>query len=74
MIRKAAIVSISGFFLTYREATIIKKEKPWGIILFKRNIFSEDQLINLTKNIRHVMKDKKFPILIDEWCLDFLTL
>ena len=66
MIRKAAIVSISGLFLTYREATIIKKEKPWGIILFKRNIFSEDQLINLTKNIRHVLKDKKFPILIDE--------
>ena len=66
MIRKAAIVSISGPFLTRLEMSIIKKEKPWGIILFKRNILSENQLFNLTKKIRQIMKDKKFPILVDE--------
>tara|TARA_B110000211_G_scaffold206299_1_gene241173 strand:- start:764 stop:1711 length:948 start_codon:yes stop_codon:yes gene_type:complete len=66
MIRKAAIVSISGQTLTKKEIIIIKKEKPWGIILFKRNILSENQLINLIKNIKKIMKDKKYPILIDE--------
>ena len=66
MIRKAAIVSIAGFFLTQRESVILKKEKPWGIILFKRNILSENQLTKLTKEIRKIMKDKKFPILVDE--------
>jgi len=66
MIRKAAIVSIKGLLLTSREINILTKEKPWGIILFKRNISSENQLIALTKNIRKIMKDKKFPILIDE--------
>jgi beta-N-acetylhexosaminidase len=66
MIRKAAIISISGLILTQKEKTIIKKEKPWGIILFKRNILSENQLINLTKCIRKLMKDKRYPILIDE--------
>jgi beta-N-acetylhexosaminidase len=66
MIRKAAIVSISGPFLTLFEIAILKKEKPWGIILFKRNILSENQLINLTKKIKKVMKDNRFPILIDE--------
>ena len=66
MIRKAAIVSISGFILTKKEKIILKKEKPWGIILFKRNILSERQLINLTKSIKKLMKDKKYPILIDE--------
>ena len=66
MIRKAAIISISGLTLTRKEKIIIKKEKPWGIILFKRNILSENQLIDLTKNIRKLMKDKKYPILIDE--------
>jgi beta-N-acetylhexosaminidase len=66
MIRKAAIVSISGLILTKREKAIIKKEKPWGIILFKRNILSEQQLKNLTKSIRIIMKDKTYPILIDE--------
>ena len=66
MIRKAAIVSISGPYLNNDEINIIKKEKPWGIILFKRNILSENQVINLIKKIRKVMRDKKYPILIDE--------
>jgi beta-N-acetylhexosaminidase len=66
MIRKAVIVSIAGTFLTHREITILKNERPWGIILFKRNILSKNQLINLVKNIKQTVKDKKFPILIDE--------
>ena len=66
MIRKAAIISLSGFVLTRSEKIILKKEKPWGVILFKRNIFSENQVISLTKKIRKTMKDKKYPILIDE--------
>ena len=66
MIRKAAIISISGLILTKQEITLIKKEKPWGIILFKRNILSELQLTKLTKSIKKIMKDKKYPILIDE--------
>jgi len=66
MIRKAAIVSISGPYLKNQEVNIIKKEKPWGIILFKRNILSKNQAINLIKKIRKIMKDKNYPILIDE--------
>ena len=66
MIRKAAIISISGPILTKKEIIIIKKEKPWGIILFKRNILSENQLTNLIKTIKKIMKDKNYPILIDQ--------
>jgi len=66
MNRKAVIISISGTYLTQKEIHVIKKEKPWGIILFKRNILSEYQLINLTTKIRSIMRDKKFPILVDE--------
>ena len=66
MKKKAIIISISGPFLTIKEMAILRKDKPWGIILFKRNILSENQLIKLTKKIRKIMKDKKFPILIDE--------
>ena len=66
MIRKAIIVSIAGIELTKQETFIFKKEKPWGVILFKRNILSENQLINLTKNIKKIMKDNKYPIFIDE--------
>ena len=66
MIRKAAIISISSFCLTQKEIKIFRKDKPWGVILFKRNILSEKQLKSLTLTIRSIMKDKKYPILIDE--------
>ena len=66
MNRKAAIISISGISLTHQEKNILVKEKPWGIILFKRNISSEKQLKKLTSSIRKTIKDEKYPILIDE--------
>ena len=66
MFRKAAIISISGNSLTHHEIYIFKKEKPWGVILFKRNILSEQQLKILTNSIRKTMKDKNYPILVDE--------
>ena len=66
MIRKAIIISVSGTSLTKEESSIIKKEKPWGIILFRRNISSKKQVIDLINSIKNIMRDKKYPILIDE--------
>ncbi len=66
MRRKAVIISILGKFLSKREKKLIKSEKPWGLILFKRNISTLDQTKKLIKSIRGITKDKKFPILIDE--------
>ena len=66
MIRKAAIISISGIHLSRQEINIFQKEKPWGVILFKRNILSEKQLKNLTNSIKKIMNDKLYPILVDE--------
>ncbi len=66
MKRKAIIVSIKGQVLSRREKLLLSKEKPWGIILFKRNIKSINQIQKLIKNIKNLTKDKKFPILIDE--------
>ena len=66
MIRKAIIISIKGLKLSSKEKTLLSKEKPWGLILFKRNIKSLIQTKALIKSIRNCVKDKKFPILIDE--------
>ena len=38
MKKKAIIISIKGLKLTKKERNLILKEKPWGLILFKRNI------------------------------------
>jgi beta-N-acetylhexosaminidase len=66
MKKKAIIVSIKSTLLTNREKLLISKEKPWGLILFKRNIKSLSQLKSLINNIKKLSKDKNFPILIDQ--------
>ena len=63
--RKAVIFGISSYRLTYKEKIFLKKNKPWGIILFSRNIQSLVQLKALIKDIKKIFKDEKFPILID---------
>ena len=66
MKKKAIIVSIRGTNLSNKEKVLLSNEKPWGLILFKRNIKSFNQIVNLTKKIRKYTQDDKFPILIDE--------
>ena len=66
MKKKAIIISIKGIKLTNKEKLLLSNEKPWGLILFRRNIKSYNQIKELIKNIRKAVKDKKFPILIDE--------
>ena len=66
MKRKAIIVSLKGTNLSRMEKILFSKEKPWGVILFKRNLKSLNQIKKLTFKIRSLTKDKKFPIIIDE--------
>ena len=66
MKKKAIIISIKGFYLTRNEEILFKNEKPWGVILFKRNIKSYQQIKSLIKRIKILSKNNKFPILIDE--------
>ena len=63
---KALIISLSGTELSKMEKVLLSKEKPWGVILFKRNLKSFNQIKNLTTQIRKLTKNKKFPIVIDE--------
>ena len=66
MNRRAVIFGIKGIKLTREEEALIKKVKPWGIILFTRNIKNILQLGNLIKDIRSKVRDNKYPILIDQ--------
>ena len=66
MKKKAIIISIKGTTLTKKEKLLLSEERPWGLILFKRNIKSILQIRNLIKDIKKLVKDLKFPILIDE--------
>ena len=66
MKRKAIIVSIKGTKLSRLEKILFTKEKPWGVILFKRNLKTTHQIKKLTSQIRNITKDKRFPVIIDE--------
>lgn len=65
MNRKAVIFGIKGHYLTASEKLFLKKSKPWGIILFERNVKNLPQLKRLTQDIKKIINDKNYPILID---------
>ncbi len=64
--RKAFIVGIKSTSLSKKEIFFLKKYKPWGVILFSRNVKGFEQIKKLIKDIRFIFKDKNYPILIDQ--------
>ena len=66
MYRKAVIFGIKGTHLSQDEKYFFKKNKPWGIILFSRNIKNIFQLKSLVCDIKKYVTDKNYPILIDQ--------
>ena len=66
MSKKAIIFGIKGHKLSANEIKLFKFIKPWGIILFSRNIKNIIQLKDLISSIKKIVNDKKLPILIDQ--------
>ena len=55
--RRSFITGIKGSKLTKKEIFFLKKYKPWGIILFSRNIKTIYQTQELTTHIKKLFKD-----------------
>ena len=64
--RRSFITGIKSTKLSIKEKKFLKKYKPWGVILFSRNISSINQTKKLTNDIRKIFNDNKYPILIDQ--------
>ena len=64
--KRSFITGIKSTTLSLNEKRFLKKYKPWGIILFSRNIKSIKQTKKLTDRIKIIFKDKNYPILIDQ--------
>ena len=62
----AAILGCAGTALLAEEAAFFRDVKPWGFILFKRNIESPDQVRALTAALRATVGRADAPILIDQ--------
>jgi beta-N-acetylhexosaminidase len=63
---KAFITGLSGPELTAVERDFIRAERPWGFILFRRNIETPAQVASLTAEARKVLGDPDAPILVDQ--------
>ena len=64
--RRSFITGVKSTTLSNKEKKFLQQYKPWGIILFSRNISSIKQAKKLTDQIKTIFKDKSYPILIDQ--------
>src|ERR1700704_1465695 len=66
MNKRAFITGVSGPELTSAEREFIRNERPWGFILFKRNIQIPAQVTYLIAQLRKEIGDQDAPVLIDQ--------
>jgi beta-N-acetylhexosaminidase len=63
---RAFITGVSGLTLTPEERAFLRAERPWGFILFKRNIDNPSQVTDLVMELRECIDWDDAPVLIDQ--------
>jgi len=63
---KAFITGIAGTTLNADERAFIHAERPWGFILFKRNIENPGQVALLVDELKNCTSRTEVPVLIDQ--------
>ena len=62
----AFISGCAGHRLTDNEIAFFRDTQPWGLIIFKRNVESPDQLRRLTTSFREIVGRRNAPVLVDQ--------
>src|SRR4249919_850704 len=65
MAPRAFITGLSGFTLTAEERAFLRGARPWGLILFKRNIQDKNQVVDLVREAISELGGNS-PVLIDQ--------
>ncbi len=63
---RAFICGLAGQRLEPEEKDFLRDARPWGVILFRRNVESREQLRALTDVLRDALGDDRLPILVDQ--------
>jgi beta-N-acetylhexosaminidase len=66
MTARAVILGCAGPSLSAEETAFFRDVRPWGFILFKRNIGTPDEVRALTEALRATVGRADAPILIDQ--------
>lgn len=62
----AYIAGLSGPGLSAEERDFFRAHRPWGYILFKRNIENPPQVADLVRTLRELSGEAQTPVLIDQ--------
>jgi beta-N-acetylhexosaminidase len=66
MLRSRAIYGCATTSLSAAEKDFFRQTRPWGFILFARNISDASQVKALVQELRETVDDEKAPVLIDQ--------
>ncbi len=62
---RAFICGLKGLSLAAEERAFLRDANPWGVILFRRNVESREQLARLTAQLREAL-GRHAPVLVDQ--------
>jgi beta-N-acetylhexosaminidase len=62
---RAFIIGVAGLSLSADERAFLRAAEPWGLILFKRNVSSSEQVADLVQSFRDLL-GWHAPVLIDQ--------
>jgi beta-N-acetylhexosaminidase len=65
MAPRAFISGLSGLTLTADERAFLREARPWGLILFKRNVQDKNQVVGLVREALHELGGEA-PVLVDQ--------
>lgn len=63
---RAFIIGLKGPALSPEERVFLREAEPWGVILFRRNIETPEQVVRLVADIRDALGRDDAPVLIDQ--------
>lgn len=65
MAARAFITGLEGLTVSPNERAFLREARPWGLIIFKRNVSSPDQVAELAQSFREIV-GAEAPVLVDQ--------
>ena len=65
MPHRAFITGLAGLTLSANERAFLREARPWGLIVFKRNVSTPEQVTELTRSFRDIL-GWEAPVLVDQ--------
>ncbi len=65
MVARAFITGLAGLSISANERAFLREAQPWGLILFKRNVSTPEQVAGITKSFRDIL-GWEAPIFVDQ--------